>query len=58
MAEGGDDFGVLGERVEEPGEGDGGCVAACEEDSDELVAKDGAVAGVGGEGVQEGVALV
>ena len=57
-AERGDDVGVLGEGVEEPGEGHGGCVAAREEDGDQLVAQHGAVARVGGQRVQEGVALV
>jgi hypothetical protein len=49
---------VRGEFVEEPGESDGGGVAAGEEDGDELVAKDGAVASVGGDCMEEGVALV
>lgn len=49
---------VAGELVEEPGEGGGGGVAAGEQDGDELVANDLAIAREAGEGVQEGVARV
>ena len=47
---------VAGELVEEPGEGGGGGVAAGEQDGDELVANDLAIAREAGQGVQEGVA--
>ena len=57
-AQGGHDFRVAGQRVEEPGERYCGRVAAGEEDGDELVAQHGAVARVRGQRVQEGVALV
>lgn len=52
----GDYLRVGGELVEEPGEHGGGGVAAGEEDADDLVADDGAVAREACEGVQEGVA--
>lgn len=54
----GDDFGVVGQLVEEPGEHGGGGVAAGEEDGHDLVADDLAVAREAGQGVQEGVAVV
>lgn len=52
------DFRVVGELVEEPGEHGGGGVAAREEDADDLVADDLAVAREARQGVQEGVAVV
>ena len=54
--EAGDDGWVAGELVEEPREGGGGGVAPREQDGDELVADDGAIAREAGQGVQEGVA--
>src|SRR5690606_25899472 len=51
-----DDIGALCDFVEEPGKGCGGGVSGGEEDGNELVAEDDAVAGVLGEGVEEVVA--
>lgn len=57
MAEFSDDLRVAAELEDGEGEGSSGGVATGEEDSDELVADDFAVAGVGGEGVAESVAF-
>ena len=52
-----DGVGVTAELENGEGQGAGGGVAAGEQDGDELVADDFAIAGVGGQGVAEGVAL-
>lgn len=57
LAEFVDDLWVLGKFMEEEGEGAGGGVAAGEEDGDDLVADDFAVASGVGEGVKEGLVL-